>query len=149
MTQDKPATTTANTSRAEPNKGPLFYGKPVTEMGEFQKWHATTMWPQQHDDAVMRLREFRQLAAQKGLVFDMFKVDITDGKTHFTSRSDPSFKDIRAWCYRVKFSPIFPDDAVPMFGLYVLYEPQDVDQRTIGVVPIYSYADGDVVAEDL
>lgn len=155
MTQDKLATTAASASRvkSEPNKGPLCYGKPVTTMkglSSFEHWHATTLWPDQHDTAIMFLREMRLRAVGKGLIFDAFKVEITDGKAHFSSHGlDGQPVDVREWCYRVKFIPPYPENAEPMYGLYIVYDPQDVDQRTTGVVPVYNFHDSDLVVQDL
>ena len=150
MTQDKSDPTAARTSRAEPNKDATFYGEPVLDMDMFARWHMTTMWPEQHDTAHLFLREMRQRAGEKGLFLSMFNVSITNGKASFKStglQGEPI--DTRAWCYRVKFTPPHPENSLPMFGLYVVYDPQDVDQRTVGVIPVYDFSDPSLIVEDL
>lgn len=152
MTQDKPATTAASTSPDnQVNKGPLCYGVPVENWDKFEHWLTTTAWPEQHDQAIMFLRSFCDYAANDGLILQTFKVEITDGKTRFISTSvDGRPIDLREWCYRVKFTPQFPQDAVVMFSLYFPYDPQHPDQRTTGCVPIWNRHDPSlIVAEDL
>jgi hypothetical protein len=142
--------TPPTTHARQNNVGAMCYGRPVVEMSMFDMWLATTAWPEQHDTAILFLREMRSLAGDKGLIFDSFKVEITEGKANFKSTGlsgEPI--DTRAWCYRVHFTPPYPDDAKTMFGLYVVFDPQHVDQRTVGVIPVYNYEDPGLIVQDL
>lgn len=117
-------------NKAKVNTGPTFYGKPVENINDFDRWLMVTAWPTQHDEVIMACRQFNARCIElHGLLWPMFNAKIIESAFTITKKDE---EPVAVYGYFMEFAhPLYQPDKA-MFGVFLEVDRED-DYRTTKV----------------